>query len=144
VDLCEEQGCNPSKDAEEPRDIMADYEGPDNPNAYTEEQIKAIDVKFRLTHCLHELVRAAALAHPSVVQEMFEQQFDDLVCVEFGHRSLIFTCGEGNEITFTQSEDRERCTFEAKIGSKPFTGVCSDAYDGLSHKQIFSFYFLEE
>jgi hypothetical protein len=143
VDLCKEQGCNPPKENRKSRDIFADYEGPDNPNGYTEEQIKEIDQKFRLAHCLHELVCAAALIHPSVIQEMFIQQFDDFVSLEFGRRSLIFTCGEGNEITFTQSEDGERCSFEAKIGSKPFTGVCSDSYDGLSHKQIFGFYFPE-
>jgi hypothetical protein len=144
VDLCEEQGCNPTKEDQEQSNIMEGYEGPDNPDAYTEEQIKAIDEKFRLAHCLHELVSAAALIHPSVIQQMFIQQFDDFVSLEFGRRSLIFTCGEGNKITFTQSEDGEQCTYEAKMGSKPFTGVCSDAYDGLSHKQIFGFYFDEK
>lgn len=143
VDLCKTQGCNPPKGDQEPRNIMEDYEGPDNPGAYTEEQIKAIDEKFRLAHCLHELVSAAALSHPLVIQQMFIQQFDDFVSLEFGLRSLIFTCGEGNKITFTQSEDGEQCTYEAKMGSKPFTGVCSDAYDGLNHKQIFGFYFPE-
>ena len=135
VDVCKEYGCNPPKTTE-PLD-MSDYAGPDNPNGLTEVQIEDEDRQFLMLRCLQSLLYAAGAS---------DLEFDEAtVGLTFGKRSLTFETNRFRA-TFAETKDRNGvyiCLFHVHVdGQITKHGKLSEAkFVGLSHHDIFSFYF---
>jgi len=99
---------------------------------------------FQLAYCLRSLVNAASFDGVLKIEDAV--QFNKMESCTFGvnQRSITFFCKDSKVITFTQIEKGARCKIEYNLNNRDVSvDFSGQAYPGLSHKEIFAFYFDE-
>ena len=98
--------------------------------------------KFKLSQCLHELLAAAV--QERAIDGVVAEIIGEVLSVEFGthDRKMKFICSNETEVTFVQSDDLKRLTFEIKFGETLIRKTIDGRlYNGVTHLQIFATYF---